>query len=130
MCRTILLEMVHKLCFNKSRKCVAFKEGLAMTRQYVGGRSLHFENGDAAQLLYFLLSEKLEGCTTYGAEVVLHRDGQRESAVMRNLTTSLRRMDELLELLCRSTVTPGTLRQTVAEQLGENGQRHKKQVDN
>lgn len=97
------------------------KGGSAMTRQYAGGRSLHFENGSAAQLLYFLLSEKLEGCTTYGAEIILHRDGQRESAVMRNLTTSQRRMDELLQLLCRNTVTPCTLRQTLAELLEEKG---------
>lgn len=90
-----------------------------MTRRDFEARSAHCENGEVALLLYYILEETLEGCMSYGAEIVMHRGGHRETAAVRHITTSYGRMREILSLLSRNTVTPCTLREIVEEEVNK-----------
>lgn len=83
----------------------------------MGARSVLCDNGAPAQILYYILSERQEGCVSYGAEIIFHREGRRESAVVRHITTSRGRMEALARRLCRSTVTPCTLREIIDDEL-------------
>ncbi len=87
-----------------------------VTKEFFGGRTVRCDNGTEAELLYYLIQESLDGCMGYGVEVIMHREGKRESAAISNVTTSRFRMKELLALLARNTVTPCTLQEVLWEE--------------
>lgn len=69
---------------------------------------------------YYILVDEVEvaggfACESYGVKIRSRRSG--ESAQLLNITTSVSRIDELLELLMRNTVTPVTLRDVVEDWL-------------
>lgn len=86
-------------------------------REYFDARSIRCDDGRTAELIYYLTWEEADGCIGYGAEVIMHRGGTRDSASVPNITTSKIRMGEILTLLCRNTVTPCTLCEIIAEQM-------------
>lgn len=86
-------------------------------REYFDARSIYCDDGRTAELLYYLIWEEQDGCIGYGAEIIMHRGGRRDSALVPNITTSRIRMGEILARLCRNTVTPCTLRDIIAEEL-------------
>ena len=88
-----------------------------MEKSYYGAQRLLCENGETAELEYYILREPLGAYTGYGAEVVMQRPRDRESAAMRRVTTSRARMDALLRLLCENGVTPCTLRDVLEDEL-------------
>jgi len=67
---------------------------------------------------YVLVEEAMVGqtfcCESYGVRVT---DGSGDEAAVPNITTSTRRIDELMELLVRGGVTPCTLRDVVEDWL-------------
>ena len=88
-----------------------------LMREYFDARSIRCEDGRTAELLYYLTWEEKDGCIGYGAEIIMHRGGTRDSALIPNITTSKIRMGEILSLLCRNSVTPCALHDVVDEQL-------------
>ncbi len=68
---------------------------------------------------YYIVIDQMEGngvfaCESYGVKIV-GPDG--EEAVIPNITVSISRIDELLELLQRNSVTPVALRDVVDDWL-------------
>ena len=90
-----------------------------MLRSYFGSQEIICDNGQAAQLFYYLLREKCETNDSYGAEVIMKRGESWESASVKNVTTSPAKMEFLVEELCRNTVTPCTLREIIIEELNK-----------
>ena len=88
-----------------------------VTKEFFGGRTVRCDNGTEAELLYYLTWEEQDGCIGYGAEIIMHRGGTRDSALVPNITTSKIRMGQILSLLCRNTVTPCALHDVIDEQL-------------
>lgn len=78
------------------------------------------EDGAAIGLEYYLLCETIGNCQSYGAEIVLERGQERESAAARNLTTSPQRIERFLALLYRNSVTPCALPEILHDVLREN----------
>lgn len=90
-----------------------------LKRNCCGMEKILCDNGQEAELLYYLLRERCDGCESYGAEIVMHRDDEWESASVRHVTTSAARMQAMVEQLKRNTVTPCTLRETVLEEMNK-----------
>ncbi len=91
-------------------------EGMKMSqKQLVADRSFVSENGRRGRLRYYLLSESGGLCDAFGAEVVLIRRRERQSAAVRRFTTSRSRMEDILRLLARNTVTPCTFREIMKD---------------
>ena len=88
-------------------------------RSYCGTKHIVCDNGDKAQLYYYLLREKCETYESYGAEIVMKRGENWERASVKNVTTSPARMEFMVEQLCRNTVTPCTLREIILEELNK-----------
>lgn len=86
-------------------------------REYFDARSVHCDDGRTAELLYYLTWEEHDGCVGYGVEIIMHRGGIRDSALFPGITTSKIRMGEILERLCRNTVTPCALHDIISEEL-------------
>lgn len=84
-------------------------------REFFGARSILCDNGQPAQLLYYLIRDLREGCTGFGAEVIMHRDGVRSSASALGLTTSRARIREILFTLSENSVTPCSLQDILAD---------------
>ncbi len=87
------------------------------SRQLIETAEVWCDNGQTAALQYFLLREEDGVCPSYGAEIVLQRGAERESASVRDVTTSQPRGRQLLRLLRRNTVTPCTLWEVLEEAL-------------
>lgn len=90
-----------------------------LKRNYCGEEEICCENGQTAKLYYYLLSEKCDNCDSYGAEIAMERDGVWESAAVRHVTTSSARMQTMIELLQRNTVTPCALHDIMLEELNK-----------
>ena len=88
-------------------------------RSYCGTQKITCDNGQAAELFYYLLREKCETHDSYGAEVIMKRGELWESATVRNVTTSPVRMECMVEQLCRNTVTPCSLQEIILEELNK-----------
>lgn len=69
---------------------------------------------------YYIVIDQMDGgdgafaCESYGVKIV---DASGEEAVVPNITVSISRIDELLELLQRNSVTPVALRDVVDDWL-------------
>lgn len=87
-----------------------------VTKEFLGEKSVRCDNGAQADLLYYLVRESLEGCVGYGVEVIMRREGRRESAAISNITSSRFRMKELIAQLARNTVTPCALQEVIWEE--------------
>lgn len=87
-----------------------------MERSCYGTRQMLCENGKAAEVYYYLLREP----SGLGAEIVMERAGERESAVVRCVTTSETRMRKLAALLYRNSVTPCALRDVIEDELNKS----------
>ena len=75
--------------------------------------------GRPCRCSYYVLVDEMEAaggfaCESYGVKVALEGG---EAAAVPNLTTSVTRIDGLMELLTRNFVTPATLRDVVADWL-------------
>lgn len=90
-----------------------------LIRNCCGMETVICDNGQKAELFYYLIREQCNGCESYGAEIVMHRDEEWESAVMRNVTTSPARMQAMVEQLKLHTVTPCTLQEIVLEEMNK-----------
>ncbi len=82
-------------------------------------KSVRCSNGDTALLSYYLLREKLGLCYSFGALVEMERKGNWESAAVRSITTSPERIQDVLWLLFRNSVTPCTLHEVVLEEINK-----------
>lgn len=76
--------------------------------------------GEACECSYYVLVDEMEvaggfACESYGVKVALAGGGQEVS--IPNITTSVTRIDELMELLTRNFVTPATLRDVIEDWL-------------
>lgn len=74
--------------------------------------------GEACTCSYYVLVDEMEvaggfACESYGVKVAL--DG--EAVSIPNITTSVTRIDALMELLTRNFVTPSTLRDVIEDWL-------------
>lgn len=91
-------------------------EGMKMSeKQLVADRSFVGENGRSGHLRYYLLSESGGLCDVFGAEVVMIRQRERQSAAVCRFTTSRSRMEDILRLLAEHTVTPCTFREIMED---------------
>lgn len=88
-----------------------------LSRQQFMTAQTRGENGADIFLTYYLLCEDADERCSYGAEIVLARGQERESACARDITASRQRIERLLALLCRNTVTPCTFREVLEETL-------------
>ena len=81
--------------------------------------SLYPELGDKGDYDYSILVDQVEAgafaCESYGAAVTSRRTGER--AVVPNITVSIPRIDELMDLLVRNQVSPTHLRDVVDDWL-------------
>ena len=72
-------------------------------------------------LSYILLHERIttaEGkLSAYGVEIALHSARGEKTASACNITTSRRKMEHILAVLCRNTVTPCVLHEVLEELL-------------
>ena len=88
-----------------------------LTRTYFDARTIRCDNGETAALLYYLTGETFGGAVGYGAEVIMHRGRERQSAAVRNVTDSPVHMAAILERLCSNTVTPCVFPEVLEEEL-------------
>lgn len=86
-------------------------------RTLTGTRQIICEDGRTATLLYYLLRDS----DSYGAEIILLRGSERESAAVRNFTVSRSRAEALTALLQKNTVTPCTLHEVAADMRNNTG---------
>lgn len=91
-----------------------------MSELYVTTRTEEDEAGTEYHYSYSILIGEMEvngqfSCESYGVKV--QEQGSGESAAIPNLTTSISRIDGLMELLTRNVVTPCTLADVVADWL-------------
>ena len=77
-----------------------------LTRTYFDARIIRCDNG-----------ETFGGAVGYGAEVIMHRGCERQSAAVRNVTDSPVHMAAILERLCSNTVTPCVFPEVLEEEL-------------
>lgn len=86
-------------------------------------RQTRTQFGDPICLQYYLVTDELSfdggSLESYGMEVVLRRSGtdQQESCMVRHITPLPCRILQLLLRVADGTVTPCTLRQTLADLL-------------
>ncbi len=92
-----------------------------MREMFVGTKHAQGENGFAHNFQYYVLIDQMQvrggfACESYGVKIV---DGAcpDEAVSIPNITTSVSRIDELMELLTRNSVTPTTLGDVVADWL-------------
>ena len=76
--------------------------------------------GQVGQYCYYILVDEMEvaegfSCESYGVKVADLARGEAESVP--NITVSVSRIDELIDLLIRNLVTPVTLRDVVEDWL-------------
>ncbi len=75
--------------------------------------------GKRRQYTYSILVDEMDvgpfSCESYGVKIREGADG--EVAVVPHVTTSIPRIDELMELLIRNTVTPAGLRDVIDDWL-------------
>jgi hypothetical protein len=96
------------------------KEGMESMRELsVARRTARDETGREHIYDYSILVGEMEvapdfACESYGVRV---REQGGDSGEVPNLTVSISRIDELMELLLRNTVTPCTLREVVDDWL-------------
>ena len=91
-----------------------------MRELFVARENMTDEAGGSLCVEYYVtVEEAVLGetfcCETYGVRVAEGNGG--ETAAVPNITTSTRRIDELMELLVRGGVTPSTLRDVVEDWL-------------
>ena len=91
-----------------------------MRELYVGQRTEEGEDGQKYCFDYYILVDQMcvsDGfaCESYGVKIAA-ADGS-EGAQLPHVTVSVSRIDELMELLLRNTVTPSTLRDVVMDWL-------------
>ena len=81
--------------------------------------SLYPDLGDQGAYDYSILVDQVDvgafACESYGAAVTSRRTGER--SVVPNITVSIPRTDELMELLVRNQVGPAHLRDVVDDWL-------------
>ena len=81
--------------------------------------SLYPDLGDQGAYDYSILVDQVDvgafACESYGAAVTSRRTGER--SVVPNITVSIPRIDELMELLVRNQVGPAHLRDVVDDWL-------------
>ena len=89
------------------------RERVVCTKQVEG------EEGDAVRYRYSILIDEMDvgpfSCESYGVKIAQEPTGP--SAVVAHVTTSIPRIDELMELLTRNSVTPAGLRDVVEDWL-------------
>ena len=89
------------------------RELVVCTKQVEG------EEGDAVRYRYSILIDEMDvgpfSCESYGVKIAQETTGP--SAVVAHVTTSIPRIDELMELLTRNSVTPAGLRDVVEDWL-------------
>ena len=91
-----------------------------MRELFVERRTVRGEDGVSHCFDYYVVIGEMEvaehfSCESYGVKVA--QRGGTEAAEIPNVTTSVARIDELLEWLTRNFVTPSTLRDVVEDWL-------------
>lgn len=92
-----------------------------ITRTCYDAKSIRFENGETAILLYYLTGEIARGLPSYGAEIVMHCGKLRKSAFARDVTGSAVRMAEILGRLCSGCVCPDALQEIICSETLKKG---------
>ncbi len=114
----IISKMLH-LRYNdttkqKRRRDTRMRELFVETRTAVG------EDGRLHSFDYYVVIGEMEvggrfACESYGVKVVQTGGGEEEAVP--NITTSITRIDALMELLTRNFVTPATLKDVIMDWL-------------
>ena len=91
-----------------------------MREMLVDSCNVEGESGNGYGFRYYILIDEMDigggfACESYGVKVAC-ADGPEEASVP-NITTSVSRIDALVELLRRNAVTPATLRDVVEDWL-------------
>lgn len=86
-------------------------------RSYYGSAVIPNEEGERLEINYYRTEELSGLCASYGVLVEVERPGGYESAAVGEITTSLRRIEEILTLLYRNTVTPCTLQEVIWDEI-------------
>ncbi len=92
-----------------------------MRELFVGSCSELGEDGVAYHFAYYILIGEMEvgsgfACESYGVKIV-DTSHPEQMALAPNITVSVSRIDELMELLTRNLVTPASLSDVVADWL-------------
>ncbi len=87
---------------------------LAVTQKQAQDEEGHVHTYDYSILVGEMAVSPGFSCESYGVKV---REQGGESGEVPNITVSISRIDELMELLVRNTVTPCTLRDVVEDWL-------------
>ena len=88
-------------------------------KSFFDTKTVKCDDGVPIRLSYYFLRENEGLCNSYGALVEMERGSNWESAAVGKITTSAQKMEKLLELLCRNSVTPCTLREVVLEEMNK-----------
>ena len=91
-----------------------------MRELFVGTRTASGEDGTTHRFEYYVTIGQMEvdhrfACESYGVKVVQTGGGEEEAVP--NITTSITRIDALMELLTRNFVTPATLKDVIMDWL-------------
>ena len=86
-------------------------------RSYFGSAFVPNEEGEVLEINYYRMEESAGPCASYGVLVEVECAGCYESAAVGEITTSLRRIEEILTLLYRNTVTPCTLQEIIWDEI-------------
>ena len=89
-----------------------------MRELYIGRRTGADEKGTVHSFDYYILVDQMSvdqgfTCESYGVKIAALN--QEEVAEVTNITVNVSRIDELMDLLLRNTVTPCTLRDVVLD---------------
>ena len=92
-----------------------------MRELFIGTCGQEDESGVTHRFKYYILTGEMQvnggfACESYGVKIV-DDDNQDEASSIPNITTSVSRIDELMELLTRNTVGPASLGDVVADWL-------------
>ncbi len=82
-------------------------------------REIPWERGGEGRLWYYALEEQAGCPPQFGVLVEMERAGQWESASVPHVTASPERLEEILALLSRNTVTPCTLYEILREEINK-----------
>ena len=95
------------------------KGGIHMREMAVCTRGAEDQEGRARRYAYSILIDEMDvgpfACESYGVKI--REEGTGQTAVAPHVTTSIPRIDELMDLLTRNTVTPAGLGDVLADWL-------------
>lgn len=91
-----------------------------MRELYIDQREKEGEDGQRYRFDYYILVDQMEmsggfACESYGVKIAAPDRG--DAAELPNITVSISRIDELMELLTHNVVTPVSLRDVVEDWL-------------